>query len=80
MAIQEHLKDIDFRTRAQRREQAIPDLIEWRSNLRAVLSGKTGLKDSEFNHKFIEGQLQMLNSVLWIIMPESDHRKLVKLK
>lgn len=67
-----HLKDIDFRSRAERQKQMIPDFIEWYEDLIA----HQAISYSER----IQGQLTMLTSVLWYLLPEKDYRKLTRRK
>lgn len=72
MAVKDHLKDIDFRSREERQKNMIPDLISWYEDLQAHQS----LGYSEF----IQAQITMLSSILWYLLPEKDYRKLTKLK
>lgn len=67
-----HLKDIDFRTKSERKKQMIPDFIEWYEDLIA----HQALGYSERT----QGQLTMLTSVLWYLLPEKDYKKLTRLK
>lgn len=72
MIKEDHLKDIDFRTRAERQKAAIPDFKEWYQDLIA----HQALGYSERT----QGQLTMLSSVLWYLLPEKDYKKLTRLK
>jgi hypothetical protein len=67
----EHIKDIDFRTREERQKQALPDFVEWYKDL-AKKSEEEGYSD------LLQGQLTMLSSVLWYLLPEKDYKKLVR--
>lgn len=72
MIKEDHLKDIDFRTRAERQKDMIPDFMEWYEDLIA----HQALTYSERT----QGQLTMLSSVLWYLLPEKDYKKLTRLK
>lgn len=72
MIKEEHLKDIDFRTKAQRKKEMVSDFKEWYEDLIA----HQALSYSERT----QGQLTMLTSVLWYILPEKDYKKLTQLK
>ncbi len=70
--IQEHLQDIDFRSKEERSKQIIPDLISWYNSL---IDNKDLMKDQR-----LQGQVTMLSSVLWYLLPSKDYKKLMKLK
>ena len=70
--IQEHLQDIDFRSKEERSKQIIPDLISWYNSL---IDNKDLMKDQR-----LQGQATMLSSVLWYLLPSKDYKKLMKLK
>lgn len=72
MIKEEHLKDIDFRTKAQRKKHMVKDLKEWYEDLIA----HQGLTYSERT----QGQLTMLSAVLWYLLPDKDYKKLTQLK
>lgn len=72
MIKEDHLKDIDFRSRAERSKQMIPDFKKWYEDLVA----HQALSYSERT----QGQLTMLSSVLWYLLPEKDYKKLTRLK
>lgn len=63
--IAKHLDDIDFRTREERQKDALPTMLEWRGHLHAAIK-KNGLNER------LEGQLTMLTSVLWLLMPAKE--------
>lgn len=67
-----HLKDIDFRSREERQKSAITEFKEWYEDLVA----HQALEYSERT----QGQLTMLSSVLWYLLPEKDYKKLIRLK
>lgn len=64
--IQDHIKDVDFRTREERQKVCLPEFIGWYSNL-------VSQPYSERN----QGQLTMLSSVLWYLLPVKEYKKLV---
>ncbi len=65
----EHLKDIDFRTREVRQEGAIKDFKQW----------YVQLASQPYSDR-IQGQLSMLSSVLWYLLPANEYKKLVTSK
>lgn len=65
----EHLKDIDFRTRAERQKDSTAEFIRWYNELAR-----------RPHSDLLQGQLSMLSAVLWYLLPEKDFRKLTKLK
>lgn len=70
--IKDHLKDIDFRSREERQKQMIPDLKDWYENLQA----HQALSYSETT----QAQITMLSSILWLLLPEKDYKRLTRLK
>ena len=70
--IQEHLQDIDFRSQEERSKQVIPDLTLWYNSL---IDNKDLMKDQR-----LIGQVTMLSSVLWYLLPSKDYKNLMKLK
>lgn len=72
MAVQDHLKDIDFRSRTERQKHIKEDLSEWYKDLQAHQS----LAYSETT----QAQITMLSSILWYLLPEKDYRKLTRRK
>lgn len=70
--IEEHLKDIDFRKREVRQATHKETFIDWYNQLYEYSS----------RHDYdplIQGQLTMLSSVLWYLLPKQDYKKLVHL-
>ncbi len=61
-----HIKDIDFRTREVRQENAIEDFKQWYLHL-------TSLPYSETT----QAQIGMLSAVLWYTLPKNEYKKLV---
>jgi hypothetical protein len=70
--ILQHLGDIDFRKRENRQENAIEDFKEWYEDL--VVS-----QELDYSER-VQGQLTMLSSILWYLLPPADYKKLTKLK
>lgn len=68
-----HLPDIDFRSWEQRHTEAIPDFISWYNELQDFAE-KYGYDER------IAGQLTILSSVLWYLLPPKDYKKLTKHK
>lgn len=72
MATLDHLKDIDFRTKAERQKAYKEDFIEWYEDM----LGHQHLHFSET----VQAKLQMLSAVLWYLLPEKEYRKLTRRK
>lgn len=69
MSTQQHLADIDFRTREQRQSTRLETYIDWYNQLSEYLS--------RHDDERLQGQLTMLSSVLWHELPKSEYKKLV---
>lgn len=61
----EHLKDIDFRTREQRSEKAIAQIIEWYED--ALKQGDTR-------------QASAFSAVLWLLLDKDEYKAVNKFK
>lgn len=62
----DHLKDVDFRTREVRQQMAIGDFKRWYRQLASMPASDR-----------ITGQLTMLSSVLWYLLPKNEYENLV---
>jgi hypothetical protein len=69
----EHIKDIDFRTREERGKEAIPEMVEWYKEL-LDRAGEEPYSD------LLQGQISMLSSVLWLLLPKNEYNKLRRKK
>ncbi len=67
-----HLRDIDFRSREERQKMALVDFKNWYETLLAN-------QDLAFSER-TQGQLTMLSSVLWYLLPESEYKELTSKK
>ncbi len=72
MAIKDHLKDIDFRTKAERQKCWKEDFIAWYKDM-------TTHQSLAYNDE-VQAKITILSSVLWYLLPENEYRNLTKFK
>lgn len=65
----DHLIDIDFRTREVRQASSLEELTRWYLKL-------SYLQNTEGYDDFLQGQMTMLSSVLWYLLPANEYKKL----
>ena len=68
----EHLKDIDFRPRDVRSQNALQEFVSWYEDLAAA-------QIVDYSERR-QGQLTMLSAVLWHLLPAADYKRLTKLR
>lgn len=73
MSIQDHLDDIDFRTKEERQKAFKEDFLGWWENLCTYLD-ENGWDDR------IGGQKDMLQSVLWYVLSDKEYKAALKFK
>ena len=71
--ISDHVADIDFRSREVRQASKIEDFTDWYLEL-------SEYSDNHDYDPWIQGQLTMLSSMLWYLLPERDYKKLTRRK
>lgn len=67
--IKDHIKDIDFRKREVRQQEAVKDFKQWYAQL-----------SQRPYSEMLQGQLSMLSAVLWYLLPPKEYKKLVTSK
>jgi hypothetical protein len=67
--VQDHIDDIDFRSWDARNAQALQDFVKWYKILTK--------ERSEGISERLEGQITMLSSVLWYMLPPAEYKRLV---
>lgn len=72
MGTEDHLADIDFRTKEARQANNLEEFKNWYNEL-------SGYSERHYNPR-IQGQLTMLSAVLWHLMSTKDYKKFMKLK
>jgi hypothetical protein len=70
MSIQDHLADIDFRTREARQLAAKEDFVDWYNELQE--------RQATSYDGRVQAQIEVLSAVLWYLLPKSDYKKLMK--
>lgn len=70
--IQEHLDDIDFRSREVRRASKAQTYKDWYDQLYEF--------SLRYDDERIQGQLTMLSAVLWHELPKSEYKKFIAIK
>ncbi len=70
--IQEHLDDVDFRSREQRQANRKETYIDWYNQLSECLLGH--------DDERLQGQLTMLSAILWHELTPNEYKKLTTSK
>lgn len=69
--IKKHLDDIDFRTQEERSKSWKDDFLAWHKDISQTM------KVHGYND-MLAGQLTMLSSVLWYLLPPKEYKALVR--